>query len=229
MPGKKRAVIFANGVISHLDEARSLILPGDILIAADGGGRHCHQLGLKPDILIGDFDSLDPAELDTFRKAGTMVIHHPARKDYTDLELAIRHAQSIHANEILVLGGLGARWDQTLANLLLPAAADFADMRISLLDGRQEVLLVRGGERLEIRGLPGDTVSLIPLGGDARGVTTLGLEYPLTGETLSFGATRGVSNVLLGKTASIEISTGLLMCVILHAEYPDSKPEMEPP
>lgn len=228
MPGMKRAVIFANGIISHIEETRSLLLPDDILIAADGGGRHCQQLGLKPDIIIGDFDSLDPAELDAFRAAGTKIIRHPARKDYTDLELAIRHAQAINIDEILVLGALGARWDQTLANLLLPATTDFAGLRIRLLDGRQEVLLARGGEKLEICGDPGDTVSLIPLGGDARGITTLGLEYPIHDETLTFGATRGVSNVLLGKTASIQLEVGLLMCVLLHAEYPDFRTGSKP-
>jgi thiamine pyrophosphokinase len=223
LPVKKRAVIFANGVINNLDDALSLLLPGDILIAADGGGRHCRQLGLRPDILIGDFDSLDQPELEAFQAAGAEIIRHPARKDYTDLELAIRHAQVIEVDEILVLGALGARWDQTMANLLLPAAADFAETPIRLMDGVQEVLLVRGGDELEIRGQPGNTVSLIPLGNDARGITTHGLEYPLNNETLYFGATRGISNALLGQSASVKVEAGLLMCVIIHTEKPVSK------
>ena len=93
MPGKKRVVIFANGLISHVDEAHRFLLPDDTIIAADGGGRHCRQLGLTPDILIGDFDSLEPADLEAFVAAGARIVRHPARKDYTDLELALLLAQ----------------------------------------------------------------------------------------------------------------------------------------
>ena len=216
MPSNRRAVIFANGLLGNLESARQVLRPDDILIAADGGARHCRRLGLTPHFIVGDFDSLEPAELLTFQDAGVAVIRHPARKDFTDLELALRHARSLGVAEILILGGLGARWDQTLANLLLPAAKEFASVHIRLLDGAQEVFLLRGGESAQVRGSPGDTVSLIPLGGDAQGVRTSGLEYPLAGDTLVFGATRGVSNVLMGETAAIQLERGLLLCVVIH-------------
>ncbi len=216
MPSNLRAVIFANGLLGSLNAARQSIRPDDILIAADGGARHCRRLGLTPHFIVGDFDSLEDAELQTFQDAGVVVIRHPARKDFTDLELALRHARSLGVAEILILGGLGARWDQTLANLLLPAAEAFAGAHIRLLDGAQEVFLLRAGETVAVRGSTGDTVSLIPLGGDARDVTTAGLEYPLNGETLVFGATRGVSNLLLGESASVSLAEGLLLCVVIH-------------
>jgi thiamine pyrophosphokinase len=224
---KKRAVIFANGVIGRLEDARAALLPGDVLIAADGGARQYRRLGIQPHVLIGDFDSLDPAELQAFQAAGVEIIRHPARKDYTDLELAIRYAQSIPADEILVLGALGARWDQTVANLLLPAASDFAGAQIRLLDGPQEVLFARRGDNLQITGQPGDTVSLIPLGSDAHGITTTGLEYPLAHETLYFGTTRGISNVLLAKTAGVRLEAGLLICVVIHAASPEAVAQTE--
>ena len=220
MPSNRRAVIFANGLLGSLDDARQALRPGDILIAADGGARHCVSLGLVPHYLVGDFDSLDPHEQDELRQMGVAIYQHPARKDFTDLELALRHARALGADEIIVLGGLGARWDQTLANLLLPAAKEFASVHIRLLDGPQEVFLLREGESAEVRGSLGDTVSLIPLGGDAQDVTTDGLEYPLRGEALVFGATRGVSNVLLGETASIRLERGLLLCVVIHHATP---------
>lgn len=216
MPSNLRAVIFANGLLGSLNAARQSIRPDDILIAADGGARHCRRLGLTPHFIVGDFDSLEEAELQTFQDAGVVVIRHPARKDFTDLELALRHARSLGVAEILILGGLGARWDQTLANLLLPAAKEFTGVNIRLLDGAQEVFLLRGGESAQVAGIPGDTVSLIPLGGDALGVRAGGLEYPLNGETLLFGATRGVSNLLLGESASVSLAEGLLLCVVIH-------------
>ena len=216
MSQRKRAVIFANGEMSEPEAALEALHPEDILIAADGGARYCRDLNLTPDYLIGDFDSLEAAEVDALQAQGAEVIRHPARKDFTDLELAIRHAESLGASEILVLGALGRRWDQTLANLLLPAAVDLSGIQISLLDGAQEVTLLRGGENLTIHGQAGDIVSLIPLGGDASGVSTHGLEYALTQETLFYGSTRGISNVLLGDTASVQSESGLLMCVVIH-------------
>jgi thiamine pyrophosphokinase len=218
LPSHRRAVIFANGLLGNLEAARQSLHPGDMLIAADGGARHCVSLGLTPDYIVGDFDSLSQAELQQLQQMGAVVHQHPAHKDFTDLELALRLARDLGAEEMLVLGGLGARWDQTLANLLLPAAEAFAGAHIRLLDGSQEVFLLRQGESTQVAGTPGDTVSLIPLGGDALGVTTGGLEYPLRGETLLFGATRGVSNVLLGRAADIRLEGGLLLCVVIHGE-----------
>ncbi len=227
MTAPSRAIIFANGELNHPEAARLALQPGDVLVAADGGARHCRQLGLAPSILIGDFDSLDEDELTYYQTTGTEIIRHPQRKDHTDLELALRHAYSLGIKEALVFAALGKRWDQTLANLLLPAAADLAGMAIRMADGPQEVMLLRGPGQLILQGQPGDTVSLIPLGGDAHGVSTDQLEYTLSGETLFFGATRGLSNVLLDKAAEVRLKDGLLLCVVIHLEDED-RPEIEP-
>jgi thiamine pyrophosphokinase len=120
--------------------------------------------------------------------------------------------------EVLMLGALGNRWDQTLANILLPAGRAFADMQIRLIDEAQEMTLIHSGQTLQIEGHVGDTLSLIPLAGDATGITTQGLEYPLLGETLPFGVTRGISNVMLGDQASISLEAGILLCVLIHLE-----------
>ncbi len=217
MSKTQRAAIFANGVLNYPDSVRNLIQPGDLLVAADGGARICRQLGILPHILIGDIDSLEDSEVVYLSERGTEIIHHPVRKDYTDLELALRHVQSLGIKQVIVLAALGARWDQTLANLLLPAAVELSGVDIQLVDGPQEVMLVRAGEELSIFGEPGDTVSLIPLGGDAQGVTSHGLEYPLDDETLYFGATRGLSNSLLIQNASVRLKVGLLLCVVMHS------------
>jgi thiamine pyrophosphokinase len=211
-----RAVIFANGAHSYPQIDRSHLRPDDWLIAANGGARYCLALGLKPAVLIGDFDSLEPWERQEIEQTGTSLVVHPARKDETDLELALRYAIEGGADEILILGGLGDRWDQSLANLLLPAAPKFAGASIRLVDGPQEVILLRGGESLTLHGQPGDRVSLIPVKGDAHGVTTRGLEYPLNGDTLQFGVTRGVSNVLLSDQATLHLEHGLLACFVIH-------------
>jgi thiamine pyrophosphokinase len=116
-----------------------------------------------------------------------------------------------------VLGALGDRWDQTLANALLLASPTLAAARTWLADGSQQMTLARPGEALPIHGLPGDTLSLLPVGGDAHGTTTDGLEYPLRDETLRFAATRGVSNRFTGTTATVRITAGLLLVVHLQS------------
>jgi thiamine pyrophosphokinase len=211
-----KAVVFANGILSDPQKSLSYIRPDDILIAADGGAAHCQALGLTPDVVIGDFDSLEPGQLESLKASGAEIIRHPARKDFTDLELALEHAKNIGATQILVMAALGNRWDQTLANLLLPAAKSFSSVDIRLIDGPQEILLVKTGQKVVIHGRAGDIFSLIPLYGDARGITTQGLEYPLENGTLLFGSTRGISNVLVGDKAEIILQEGLLIGVLIH-------------
>lgn len=205
-----RAVIFANGQLTQPIELQ----PDDLVIAADGGTHHCLGLGIRPQIVIGDLDSVREEELEALSASGTEIITYPERKDFTDLELALLEAQKRGADKVLVLAALGARWDQSLANILLPAA--LPGLRISLVDDHQEIHFIRPGETLEIAGQRGDTVSLIPLSGDADGITTHGLEYPLHREMLQFGSTRGVSNVMLGNQASIKLGVGLLVCAVIH-------------
>ncbi len=205
-----RAVIFANGTLNP----PVTLAEGDFIIAADGGARHCQALGLRPNAVIGDLDSLSPADLQALKAQGAEILQFPARKDFTDLELALIHARSLEADEILILGALGERWDQTVANVMLPAS--FPGMQIRLVDGSQELCYLRAGETLTVTGQPGDTLSLVPLGGQARGITTLGLEYPLKDEDLPPGSTRGISNVLLENQAQIKLDEGLLLCVLLR-------------
>lgn len=98
-----RAVIFANGVLNNLQDIHNIILPDDLIIAADGGMTHCRALGIKPSIVIGDLDSLDPDYLKSFQTSGTEIISYPINKDQTDLELALRKALDLGFDEILLL------------------------------------------------------------------------------------------------------------------------------
>ena len=216
MSWHSRAVIFANGRIDEIESIANLIHPGDLIIAADGGARHCQKLGITPDVLIGDFDSLEQADLHEYEWAEVQIIQHPARKDFTDLELALLHAKAIGITYSCIFGALGLRWDQTIANLLLPASSTLSNMKIQLIDGNQEITVIQAGNPYEISGNPGDTVSLIPLNAETGGISTEGLEYPLKDESLAFGATRGISNVLREKRAIVNLAKGMLLCVVIH-------------
>ena len=211
-----RAVIIAGGALPHADIDRARIRPDDLILAADGGGRHCLALGLRPAAVIGDFDSLEPPDVLALEASGADLVRHPPRKEQTDLELAVRYALERGATEIVILAGLGARWDQSIANLLLAGAPGLEGIRLEIVDGPQEIYPLHAGDSLELRGRPGDVVSLIPLSGDARGVTTAGLEYPLHDGTLPFGSTLGISNSLTAPMARVTLKDGLLLCTILH-------------
>lgn len=211
-----RTIIIANGELNDLAAGRALIKPTDHLIAADGGANHCRALGIAPQVLIGDLDSVSPDELTRLEKSGTKIIRHPVRKDQTDLELALDWALAYGANDIVIVAALGGRWDQTLANLLLLALPRLAAADVQLTDGNQHIRLLRGPGQITLSGRPGDTVSLIPIGGDARGVATSGLDYPLKDGTLHFGSTLGLSNALTDDHATISLSEGLLICALIQ-------------
>lgn len=208
-----RIIIFANGVMPDPPIAAARwVQPGDVIVAADGGTRHVLAAGLMPAHVIGDLDSLDIGLRARLEAAGTVFHVHPPAKDETDLELALLWAAEQRAEVIIILGALGGRPDQELANLLLLALPALAGREVALVGDGWVIRCIRGGETLLLRGTPGATVSLLPLGGDACGVSTMGLAYPLRDETLRFGPARGVSNVMEGREATIMVREGLVWC-----------------
>lgn len=207
----KRAVIFANGEMSDPAAIRNLLRPDDWIVAADGGTLHASSCGVRPQLIIGDLDSLPHDMKAKLESQGTEFIVHPAAKDETDLELALLHVVAHGVRSVLLLGALGGRLDQTLANIQLLARPELNLLEIQVADGRQVAQLV--WDELTVHGTAGDLVSLIPLGGDARGVSTSGLRWPLKGETLYFGRARGVSNEMVDDEAQIRLTAGKLLCI----------------
>ena len=131
----------------------------------------------------------------------------------TDLELALLYAVESGAEEILVLGALGGRPDHTIANLHLLAHPALAGRQVRMLGANYQLFLLRGGEEGTVNGQAGDTLSLLPLAGDAHGIHTAGLRWALAGDTLRFGPARGVSNEMTASTARVRLEQGLLLVV----------------
>ncbi len=184
---------------------------GATVIAVDSGVDHARRLGLQVDLAIGDFDSVSDAGLEWAQESGAEIRRHPATKDATDLELALDAALELEPAHVLVLGAGGGRLDHLLANLLLLGAARFASLPIdAYLDGAR-VGVVRG-ERA-ISGEPGDLVTLLPLHGATRGVTTTGLAYALADATIDAGSTVGVSNVFTEREARVAVGSGVLLAI----------------
>ena len=211
-----QAVIFANGII---DDAGSVFSGNDLIIAADGGLHHCRSLGITPDVVIGDMDSLAGDDIKGLQIAGVEIIRYPAKKDQTDLELALKLAVDRGADEIVVFGAMGGRWDMSIANILLPAEQNLSNATIRIIDGRHEIMLLRAGKEITFHGGKGDILSLIPLGRDTLGITAIGLEYPLKDDMLKLGSSRGISNVFIENSATVFLKQGLLLCVHIQKEF----------
>jgi thiamine pyrophosphokinase len=207
-------LVFANGDLNDGPAVQAAlgVMEPRLVIAADGGSLLAQQLGITPDVVIGDMDSTSEQQLAEFQAKGAEIIHFPVAKDETDLELALLEATKRGGKAIRILGATGGRLDQTLANIYLLALPALQDCDMQLVSERQRVWLAHAG-LTTITGAKGDTVSLIPLSGEAVGIRTENMEYPLRGETLTFGPARGVSNVMLANEASFTFERGLLLVI----------------
>ena len=222
-----RAIIVADGDLPAGDAGLHLLLAPDedgapIVIAADGGARKAVELGLSPDLVIGDGDSLTAAEIAQFSARGADVLLFPPEKDESDTELALREAVARGARRIVIVGALGGeRIDHGLANVALLALPEGEGRDVALTDGRAIVRLVGrpdGPGELRIVGQPHDLVSLLPLDPAVEGVRTTGLRYPLHGEALRLGTSRGLSNELVENEARVNTRTGRLL--VVHTPLP---------
>ncbi len=209
-----RALVFAGGDLNDGPAVQAALdaASGALIVAADSGARHALACGLTPDLVVGDLDSLAADEVADLRERGVSIDQHPAHKDETDLELALIAACARGAAWLRVIGAVGDRLDQTLANIALLTLPDLDGRDARLVSGRQTLWLLRPGLH-PLYGEPGDTISLIAFVPGVTGITTDGLEYPLKDEPLAFGPARGVSNVMLGREASVRFDTGLVIAV----------------
>jgi len=204
-------LIFANGDIDEADWIRPYLTAPTAVIAANGGTRHLFRLDRLPDVVIGDLDSL-PQEAQNWLEAEDVTVHvYPHDKNETDLELALLHAISHHEDDIQIIGALGGRLDQTLANIMLLAHPALVDRHVELVTDHQHAWLVTG--RSEVTGEVGDTVSLIPIGGDVLVQETSGLRWPLANEVLTTGPALGISNTMTKPLATIVVESGTLLCI----------------
>ncbi len=207
------AVIIANGEFHADKRLRTRWREAGLRIAADGGARNARlELDLPPQVVIGDLDSMDEGTRLWVQEKEVEVIRYPVAKDETDLELAVMLGKERGAERVVVLGALGGREDQSIANVLM-----LTRWPGLILEGiGQEMWAAQGSATIE--GAVNDTVSLIPLDPVVEGITTKNLQYPLKDEALVRGTTRGVSNQLTAGAAEVRWRSGLLLIVHLMSE-----------
>ena len=199
----KRCFIFAAGSFYGLREAPKA---GDVIIAADAGFRLCRELGLTPDLLLGDFDSMEEP------KDFAHLIRVPVEKDDTDTMLAIREGLKQGCREFYLYGGTGGtRLDHTLANLQGLAFLCRHGARGYLYDQDFVYTVIENDTLTLSRQVDWGLVSLFSMDSQVEHVTLKGLQYPLEDGTLTSGFPLGVSNHFMADTAQITAGNGLLL------------------
>jgi thiamine pyrophosphokinase len=205
-----RIIIFTGGLLG--DWALEHITEDDTLIGADSGARFLVQHGLRPDIAIGDFDSVSDSDLAVIREQSAKTIAcDPIDKDFTDTEMAFRLALDLKPQEVILLGALGTRFDHSLANVHLLALADELGIRATIVDQHNRITLANRLTTVQNRGFA--NVSLLPLTSKVTGITLRGFQYPLEEATLTIGMSLGISNVLIEETGVLSYREGKLLII----------------
>ena len=198
----KRCVIFC---AAEFDALEAPIREGDLVIAADGGLMHTEALGIRPDVILGDFDSLG------YVPEGSRVF--PVRKDDTDLMLALRHGLDAGYREFTVYGAMdGPRLDHTVANLQALVFLEERGAHGQLVGKTYIATALRNGTIRFPAGSEG-ILSVFCMGADCHGVELAGLSYPMENGTLRSGFPLGVSNHFIGKAASVRVGHGSLLAM----------------
>lgn len=212
--------------------------PASAIIAADAGLLLANSLGLRVDHVVGDLDSVGADTVERAVQQGAIVHRHEADKDATDSALALELAMALLGEDedvegdrpgsVTLLGRGGGRLDHLLADLLVLGAPTLAAVDVTAHLGPATISAVRPGSPRRLLGRAGEQVSLLPLNGTARGVTTSGLRWALTGAGLSAGTTRGLSNEFVATRATVAIEAGVVLAVQPGGTAPSVAPRAGP-
>ncbi len=206
-----RGIVALNGYWDGLDYYRA---PHEysLLVAADGGANYLYRIGLRPDVIIGDLDSIQGEVLDYYVRAGVVVNRYPSDKDKTDSCLALEYAVSRGVDEVVIWGAIGNRIDHTLANLHLLSMSLKVGVPFVIDTHELSIFLVSVGVELTVT--VGATLSLLPFTEEVSGITGRGLKYRLQDSAMELGFPYGVSNVAVASVVEIEVKKGVLLVVV---------------
>lgn len=182
-----------------------------LIIGCDGGSCHLKSWGIKPDVIIGDMDSIDAGLLARYDSEKIKIIKYPAEKDFTDTELALDYALEVKPEKIYIWCALGGRMDHTLSNIFLLFKGQEKGIQTVLIDPFCEIFLA--DQETHFTGDTGKTVSLLSLSPEVTGITLSGFQYPLKNENLKIGESRGISNRIRDNEACIRIANGRLLII----------------
>ena len=204
-------IIIANGNLSDYDFSKRIIHKHNFIICADGGAKHLYHMGICPQVVLGDFDSIDADIKNYFINKNVEFIRFPVHKDYTDTELAVEYAIENGATEITFMGVMGHRMDHTLANITMLTSLVDKGIKAEIVDEHNHIIATKNS--LDIDGSPGDLLSIIPLSEKVENISIEGLEYPLKNATICMGSSLGVSNKFRESKAKIIFDIGTILLI----------------
>ena len=186
-------------------------------IAVDGGLAAVKSLNIRPDAIVGDFDTVKGELLEEYRRMGGIAFEqHQPEKDETDTELALRTAMEAGVNDIVLLGATGGRLDHSIGNIHLLYACLQKGVKASIVDEKNRLYILDQGKTYRFGEIWGKYISFLPLTEEVHGITLKGFKYPLTDRDIRIGTSLCISNELAEKTGTITFRDGVLICVESH-------------
>lgn len=209
-----KCVIVAGGTEPRKTDLLRALKSAEMVIAVDGAAMLFDRRGLTPHKIVGDMDTAGSGAVSRLAHRGASVLRLPREKNMTDTEAAIGFALESGADDIVLLGATGRRFDHAMGNIAMLVRAARAGVRCRILDAYNEMWAATGDHSFS--GRVGQTLSIIPLTGDLT-VSAQNLKYPLAGLALRADASRGISNVVAGSPVRLSISGGYALIVKVRA------------
>lgn len=209
-----KVCIVLNGEVKNYSTIKDIIIKEnyDYLICADGGANHIYNMNLLPHYIIGDLDSINSEIIKYYEECNVKFEKFPSKKDETDSEICIYLAQKLKAKEIHLIGALGGRIDHAIANINLLYNIRKKNI-IPKIISEKEDMYIAINEEIIVSGSKGNIISVIPINGDAKGVTLENLEYPLNDYEMKFSVPLGISNVMISDKCNIKVKNGSLLVI----------------
>jgi thiamine pyrophosphokinase len=209
------ACVFVGGNTPH-QFVSPVVHRCNTIVAADSGWRHALSVGVTPSVVLGDFDSITADELREVHEANVPLIEYPSNKDLTDAEIALQYIVDSDATSLLLVSGGGDRFDHLLSLMHALCDRSLSGLRRCAIVGDTRIDIVTASHAISLSSDHGQIVSLVPISGDARGVSTTGLRWPLHAGDLQTTKSRGVSNVVMNETFSVSVLQGHLAVIQPH-------------
>lgn len=206
--------IILNGEIKNYDYINTIVsnVSYDYIICSDGGANHAYNMNIVPDYIIGDLDSINKSIIDYYKNKNVNFEKFPIKKDETDTELCIQLSQKLKAKEIDLIGALGGRIDHTIANINLLYYIRKRGIKPKIISEKEEIYIAID-EEVIIDGEIGNTISILPIKNDAKGVTLKKLEYSLENDDIEFSTPLGISNVMTDINCNIKVNEGSIIII----------------
>lgn len=201
---QRKALVIGAGSISNPDNYKEILSGFDYVITADGGYDNAKILNLKPDLLVGDFDSISHKTMIDLPE-GLKIIKYPSEKDMSDMEIALDYLVENSFTHALIVGGIGTRLDHSISNIFTIFKYSSKNLKITIVDDKNIITDIKPQMRFEKDNY---FYSLIPISTEGIVVSLRGFYYDLIEQKIEFGSTLGVSNYIVEENSTIELHSG---------------------